>query len=252
MSGEVRPVVVVSKSEPEDATAKLQVYGINAVSGEVGSDYVWYPHGMTFAIERKTVTNLLQSLKDRQLVQQAHRGTEKFDKYFILIEGDYKRAASGRLEFFSPNHPEARGGWVSSGWQYEAVDGMLFDLGLLGAQVVRCDMFDYPRKIAACVLNTSNDNHKFLAERMRPVLPVMAKMGGQPYEDALWALCALPGCGPEVAMALLSKYGTLAAAIAAIGANEAAPEVDSLPVNGKKLGAKRAAKLHAAVVQKFN
>lgn len=252
-SGDVqKPLVIVSKSEPEDATAKLAVYGINAVAGEVGSDYVWYPHGQKFAIERKTTTNLLQSLKDRQLVEQSHRGTKDFDRYFLLIEGDYRRAPSGKFQFFYPKHPESVNGWVESGWAYDAIDGMLFELGLLGVQIIRCDLFDYARRIATAVLNTSNDNHKFLRERQRPDLPVAAAMGGELYSDAIWSLCALPGCGPEVAQALLAEYGTLAEAIAAIDANEATHAVDGLKVNGRKLGAKRAARLHEATSKRWN
>lgn len=247
----------MSKSEPEEACAKLSVYGLNAVPGEVGSDYVWYPHSLKFAIERKTTTNLLQSLKDRQLVAQAQRGTEAFDRYMLLIEGDYRRAASGKLEFFAPHHPERNGqGWVTSGWSYEAVDGMLFDLGLLGVQVIRCDLYDYARRIAAAVLNTSNDNHKFLRERQRPDLPIMAKMGGELYEDAVWALCALPGCGPEVAMAMLATYGTLEKVIDALAnhidssmAGQKRPE--DVLVNNRKLGYKRASRIREAVIQKF-
>lgn len=248
LSEAAKPLVIVSKSEPDDATAKLAVFGLNAVPGEVGSDYVWYPHALKFAIERKTTTNLLQSLKDRQLVEQTHRGTTEFDRYFILVEGDYRRHTSGKFEFFMPNHPEARGGWVQSGWMYEAVEGMLFDLGLLGAQIVRCDLFDYARAVARIVLNTSNDTHKFLAERQRPDLPIIAKMGGELYEDAIWALCALPGVGPEIAMALLAEYGTLASVIK----NVADGKGDEVKVNGKRLGTKRLNRVYEAVTRSFN
>jgi ERCC4-type nuclease len=252
-----KPLVIVSKSEPDDATAKLAVYGLNAVGGEPGSDYVWFPHQLKFAIERKTVTNLLQSLKDRQLVEQAQRGTKEFDRYFLLIEGDYRRAPSGKFQFFYPRHPEARDGWVESGWAFDAVDGMLFDLGLLGVQVIRCDLFDSARRIAAAVLNTSSESHNFLRERQRPDLPIAAQMGGELYSDAIWALCALPGCGPEVATALLHEYGTLYEVIDMLGQGLMAVRTPKTPVadvkvNGRKLGQKRADRLHEAVTKRFN
>lgn len=244
-----KPLIIVSKSEPEDATAKLSVYGLNAIGGEPGSDYVWYPHTLKFAIERKTVTNLLQSLKDRQLVEQAQRGTREFDRYFLLIEGDY-RNSGGKLQFFGPRHPEAYAdGWVTSGWSFDAVEGMLFDLGLLGVQVIRCDMFDYARRIASVVLNTSNAKHSFLRERQRPDLPGSALMGGELYSDAIWALCALPGCGPEMAMAFLSEYGTLAVVMQMI--STPTHEAENVLVNGRKIGAKRVARLREAVNQSF-
>jgi len=85
-------------------------------------------------------------------------------------------------------------------------------------------------------------------------------MGGELYSDAIWSLCALPGCGPEVAQAILTEYGTLFEAVGALGGGIVATRPGErihtkpadLKVNGRKLGAKRAARLHEAVTQKFN
>lgn len=251
-----KPTIIVSRSEPDDICARLTVLGLNAVRGEPGTDYVWFPHGLKFGIERKTVTNLLGSLKDRQLVEQAHRGVKDFDRYFILIEGEYRQNATGGFEFYSPRHPEAKNGWVTSGWRYDAIDGMLLDLSLLGCIVVHCASFQHDRKIAAIVSNTSADNHKFIRERQRPDLPPSALLGGELYSDALWALMALPGCGPEVAQALIGQYGSLASVVDNLTfvGEHAAPGVirpEFVAVNGKKLGKKRADRLREAVTQTF-
>src|SRR3990167_10556015 len=80
-------------------------------------------------------------------------------------------------------------------------------------------------------------------------------LGGELYKDALWALCALPGCGPEIAEAFLRKYGTLSAVIHALaqpddpGKNGVAPE--NVMVNGKRIGKARASKMQAAVTASF-
>jgi hypothetical protein len=210
MTGD-RPLVIVSKSEPEDAPPRLTTLGLNAVSGEGGSDYVWYPHTKTFAIERKTITNFLQSLKDRQLVEQAQKGTRLFDRYFLLIEGDFREEADGHLAFHAPKHPEAGvDGWVYSGWLYASVEGMLVELALLGVTTLRCRMFQYDRRVAGVVLNTSRIDHQgFIRERMRPMLPPDMAFASKLYTDAVWALCALDGCGPKVATALLNEYKSL-------------------------------------------
>ncbi len=238
------PIVVVSKSEPEEACPRLSTFGLNAISGEAGTDYVWYPHGKVFGIERKTVTNLLGSLKDRQLVSQAHRGVIEFDRYFLLIEGNYRMGPTGAFEFHSPKHPESdMVGWVESGWRYDAIDGMLLDLNLLGVFILQCPMFEYARKISQVVNSTCAESKKFIREQMRPQLPATAALGGELYSDALWALCALDGCGPKVAEALLGHYQTFAKTVAALSKGS----VESVKLEKRKIGKVLAKRLQAAV-----
>lgn len=255
MPDQERPLVIVSKSEPEDACARLQSYGLNAIPGEAGTDYVWFPHTLRFGIERKTVTNLLGSLKDRQLVEQAQRGIREFDRYFLLIEGEMRRDARGQLQFYAPRHPEADGmGWVTSGWRWDSVDGMLLDFSMLGVIVTHAPSFGYDRKIAAIVGNTCAESHKFIRERQRPTLPAENILRGDLYNDAVWALCALPGIGPEVAEAIIAEYGTLANAIDQMAGGECAGlgcEFEDLKVNGKTLGKKRAKKIRDVLWHDF-
>lgn len=243
-----QPLVIVSKSEPEDADARLGSYGLNAVRGEAGTDYVWYPHTKTFGIERKTVTNLLQSLKDRQLVEQAHRGVKAFDRYFLLIEGQYREGKTGQFEFYTPRHPEAgTDGWVTSGWRYDAIEGMLLELNLLGVFILTCPLYEYPRKIAGVVNNTSAPEKQFIREQMRPILPPEAAMGGELYTDALWALCALDGCGPKIAEALLHEYGTLAEVVLMLSVGNGT----TVKVGNKRVGKKTIQRLQDAVNAPF-
>jgi len=251
------PVVIVSKSEPKDAVSKLRTFGLNAVSGEAGTDYVWYPHGQQWGIERKTVSNLLGSLKDRQLVEQTHRGVKQFDRYIILIEGEYRRRADGRFIYYNDRDPRSNHeGWVESGFEWASITGMLFDLKLLGAQVEHWPiLYDSAAGIARIVSATCAEHHRFIQERQRSQLNPSAALGGELYKDALWALCALPGCGPEIAEAFLRKYGTLSAVIHALaqpgdpGKNGVAPE--NVMVNGKRIGKARASKMQAAVTASF-
>ncbi len=242
-----KPLVIVSKSEPKEAVPKLCALGLNAVSGEAGSDYVWYPQGQQWAIERKTVNNLLGSLSDRQLVEQTHRGSEQFDRYIILIEGEYHRNARGLLEY----------GDFESKWQYASVFGMLFALTMIGTNVSVVNwpvMYDSPYAIANIVAASSNARTGFASERQRPDLPPTAALGGKLYGDALWSLCALPGCGPEVAAALLAEYGTLFEVVGMLGGGTVSgghPLPADVKVNGKRIGEKRVARLRDAVNTKF-
>ena len=241
-----KPIIIVSKSEPEEACPRLSSYGLNAIPGEAGTDYVWYPHGKVFGIERKTVSNLLGSLKDRQLVAQAHHGVKEYDRYFVLIEGDTRQGRTGRYEFHSPKHPEAdRDGWVESGWLYEAIDGMLLDLNLLGVFILHCPMFEYARRISQVVNSTMAESKKFIREQQRPALPATAALGGEMYKNSLWALMALDGCGPKVAEALRNHYGSFAKTIAAI----AKGSVSGVKMDNRKIGKLLAKRLQVAVTE---
>ncbi len=240
---EENPLVIASQSEPKEAVPKLIALGLNALSGEAGSDYVWYPRGQQWAIERKTVNNLLGSLSDRQLVEQTHRGSEQFDRYIILIEGEFHRNARGLLEY----------GDFESKWQYSSVFGMIFALTMVGTNVSVINwpvMYDSPYAIANIVAASSNARTGFTSERQRPDLPPTAALGGKLYGDALWSLCALPGCGPEVATALLQEFGTLGKVVWALASSNGGIVAD-VKVNGKRIGEKRAARLRDAVNTKF-
>lgn len=250
MSG-IKPLVVVSKSEPDDAVPRLNALGLNAVAGEAGSDYVWYPRSQQWAIERKTVSNLLGSLADRQLVEQTHRGAKQFDRYIILVEGEYRRSPNGKLLYHSPRDPRSsRDGYVESKWEYSAVAGMLLALQLIGNNVYVHNwpvLYDSPTAIASIVMQTCSEP-AFTRERQRPDLPASAALGGELYSDALYALMALPGCGAAMAEALIAHYGSLAHAIDGI-ANDVA--LKDVKVNGKRLGDKRAEALYNAVTTSY-
>jgi len=248
------PLVIVSKSEPKDHVQRLCALGLNAVAGEAGTDYVWYPHSQQWGIERKTVSNLLGSLADRQLVEQVHRGAKQFDRYIILIEGAYARRANGKLDYHSPSDPRARSdGWVESKWEYASVVGMLLALQLVGdrANVLVHHwpvLYDSPTAIASIVQQTSSESgSRFTRERQRPDLPATAVLGGELYSDALWALMALPGIGAEVAEALIREHGSLYNVVLAAAGDGFA----NVKINGKRLGDKRAEKIKAAITTSF-
>lgn len=242
--------VFVSASEPDEFVPRLQSLGINAVRAELGTDFVFFAHMQKIGIERKSISNLLGSLKNRQLVEQAHRGVREFDRYILLIEGKFDYRADGKLIYHNPSDPRSGSdGWVESGWQWSAFDGMMMDLQLgLNVPVTRCPMFGVPEAVARIVLNLCAESHKFLRERQRPTLPASASLGGELYSDALWSLCALPGVGPEVAEAVIATAGTLQAAMSLL-ANVNSSQ--NIRVNGKKLGVKKAEKIAAAVLADY-
>ena len=119
---------------------------------------------------------------------------------------------------------------------------MLLDLNLLGVFILHCPMFEYARKIAQVVNSTTAESKKFIREQQRPPLPATAALGGEMYKNAVWALCALDGCGPKVAEALRNHYGPLNKVIAAMAKGTVwQVKLDS----GRKIGKPLAQRLKA-------
>lgn len=246
-----RPFVVVDNREPKDAVPRLAEYGILASSDRLSSgDYMFMPHGQCHRIERKTISNLLQSMADKQLVDQAHRLITESDRAWILREGRYDMAPSGELIYFNPRHPKANlDGWVTSGWDYGSFDGIMLDLQLLGLGFIDCLVLgDYPRTIARFVSNVSKENHSWLRDRQRPDIMTLDKQ----YRNAIWSLCAFDGVGPEIAAALLDRYGSLHSVVCAVS-HKPIEEVSATKVGarGSRLGDKVVKRLRAELMEKW-
>ncbi|KKN82274.1 hypothetical protein LCGC14_0310870 [marine sediment metagenome] len=206
MSG---PLVIVDDREPSNAVDRLQAYGLQAISGRLeAGDYTFYPHGLTAIIERKTISNLLQSLSDKQMVAQAHRMVDIGDISFLLREGAFRRSPGGAVEYYSPKDPRQVDSWVLSGWSWDSFQGMMLDLQLMGIRITDCPVLgEYPSEVARLVINLSKDEHRWIRERQRPDVTVIDPQ----YKNALWSLSAFTGIGPGTAEALLSSLGSIKA-----------------------------------------
>ncbi|ALU11811.1 multidrug MFS transporter [Ignicoccus islandicus DSM 13165] len=140
------------------------------------------------AIERKTVRDLINSLKDGRLFDQAKRLKEAFERPFFLIEGDWRA-----LKFSKAGHgvPSA----IAS-LQYD------FQIGVLYAPTVE----DAARVIAFLTRREQEGN-----KRRVPV-----KVQGKPPLNKLedwqrFLVQCLPGIGPALAERLLSRFGSVRA-----------------------------------------
>lgn len=242
-------VVLVDDREPEAAIPRLKELGIAAVTSHMKSgDYAFYPHGLSVGIERKTISNLLGSMKTRQIVTQCHRMVAEYDMSWLLREGRFRRHGTGQVEYLEPRHPKADDdGWVMSGWGWDAFNGMMLDLQLMGIKMIDCPMKgQYPMEIARLAINMSKTDHKWIRERERPDVVTIDSQ----YKDAVWSLCAFGGIGPETAEGLLSSLGTVLRVIVF-----AADNPDGLAEiklrSGKRLGKKKAQKLHEEVTKQW-
>jgi ERCC4-type nuclease len=242
------PLVLVDDREPKSTISRLQALGLSATLAHLDSaDYCFFAHGLTILIERKTISNLLQSLSDKQMVHQAHKMVASSDRCFILREGDFRRGPSGHLVYYSPRDPRAGSdGYVTSGWDWGSFSGMMLDLQLMGIGFIDCSTLgEYPVEIARAVINLSKQEHRWIKERQRPDVESLDSQ----YTNAVWSLCAFAGIGPEWAQGLLSEGGSIANVVAT--ARAAPQELAAIKLNGKSFGKKRAERLQKEVTQEW-
>ena len=254
-----RPLVVVDFREPENAAQRLQAYGLTAITtsttgGLVAGDYAFWPHRISSGIERKTISNLLQSMSDKQLVQQAHKMVDSYQLPWLLREGAFRRSPAGVVEYESPRDPRAdTDGWVRSGWSWDSFQSIMLDIQLMGIRIMDCPVLgEYPIEIARLVINLSRDEHRWIKERQRPEVVTLDVQ----WRNDVWSLAAHTGIGPGVGEDLLRDVGSEYKVVRlAVEAPEKLAEVmvgktDKRP-KGRKLGLKLAASLGAELSEEW-
>lgn len=217
----------VDEREPDGTVEALRDLGLDASVTRLDcGDYLFYSRGRRVLVERKTVSNLLGSLKG-QLSEQAQRMLNSADISVLLVTGEFRRDPDGYLSF------RTNGMWMKSGWPYASVMSILIELQLAGLIVVYwAPMSDHAKALSQLVPAFDREDFSFLRTRQRP----------EPtYSDAVWALCALPGLGPKSAAALLETFGSLYAVACA-----SVEELASVTINGRRFGTARARRLWEA------
>lgn len=241
-------VLLADDREPESAAPRINDYGVTAITKRLLSgDYMFVAHGLTILIERKTISNLLQSMATKQLVSQAHALIENSDRAFILREGAFGRSPSGHLMYYSPRDPRADSdNWVTSDWTYDSFSGIMLDLQLMGIDFVDCPVLgDYPRELARMVMALSKKEHGWIRDRQRPEVLTLDKQ----YKASVWSLCALEGMGPKWSEALIAEFGTLAQTYEMLA--QAPEKVAKVKCEGRSFGPKRAARVQEEMLKQW-
>lgn len=224
------PLVIVDSREPKFIPAQLRDFGLTVVIDTLDAgDYVFFPHGLKVGIERKTVGDLLNSLRDTRMISQAHKMIDQHDAALLLIEGRYDRTLNGVVTY------ETNGKWIESGWSWDSFTGMMLDLKWMGLIHHQCMAGDSPREIARLVGSLSKDEHAWIRGRERPNVITIDPQ----YRNNVWGLMAFSGVGFEWAAAMLKHFGSFTNTVAA-GEDQLA-EVKSN--EEKRFGLKRAVKL---------
>ena len=236
------PVTVIADDrDPEYIANQLSSYSLAVTRGRLqAGDYCFFPHQLTVLIERKTIPDLLGSLSDNRMVDQAHKLIASANTAILLREGELRRDIS-QVSYRDPKHPEAdKDGWVRTGWSWDSFQGMMLDIQLMGILIYDAvPMGSAAYEIARIVQSLSKDEHKWIRQRQRPDIVTIDPQ----YRDPVWSLCAFSGVGPETAEGILRAYRTWAKASEAIAYKP--EEVAEVRVNGRRIG-KLATKLSAA------
>ncbi len=226
-------LVIVDSREPTFISDQLRSYGLTVVGDTMNAgDYCFFPHQLKVGIERKTISDLLNSLRDNRMVSQAHKMIDSYDVALLLIEGRYDRTANGVVSY------ETRDGWKDSGWSWDSFTGMMLDLKWMGLLQHQCMAGDAAREIARLVGSLSKESHSWIRSRERPNVMTIDKQ----WRSAMWGLMAFSGIGNEWADAALKQIGSFKQVVDA--PVKELSEVYTVK-NGKKkrFGGKRAEKL---------
>ena len=142
--------------------------------------------GDLIAVERKTVSDLLASIKDKHIFKQCASMRALTSWCYLLITGVIEATPNGKV---------IADGRVT-GWDWDAVQGALIDIQEMGVRVVYClGANEYEATVLRlCRRDRSVDKVIEPTARAREMSPGEAM------------LCSLPGIGWERAQALLEEF----------------------------------------------
>lgn len=171
---------------------------------EFGDVHVATSDGTLLVIERKTPTDLLNTLRDDRLFPQV-RGMLRLSRWaYVLITGEITRDSNG--------HAIADG--RETGWDWKSVQGALLSIGELGAFTTFCaGDSDVEPAITR------------LANRERGNLLLKPVRKAELMSSSLALISSLPQIGPERAATLLDYCGTAAMVLSALTWNTDIPGI---------------------------
>lgn len=211
---------VCDSREPEHIQ-KLTFGGIPTVVAPLEAGDLWASctDGELLVIERKTTSDLLGSIADQRLFQQALRMRERSQWAYLVVTG-----------FLQPTHDGktfVQG--KATGWDWNAVQGALLDVQETGVQIVYCE---HDNSYEATVQRLANRSRagRVLMNTARPSRVMTA---GETI------LTSLPGIGLERAQAILEEFQTPAQALAWITWPDTVVEIAGIG-NGIKGNVRRA------------
>jgi len=192
--------IIVDSHEPESIAKALGGHRIPLPEG----DYLFYgKDNIRILVERKTVSDLLNSLREKRLHDQLRRMLSQPNTVpILLIEGNLycddnfkvklKRFAKGKIK------------WRTTGWELSSIIGHLLTFQEEGVRLV----LSPSKKATAYILEHleyyyNKDSHNSLSVRPRPIFGADSLHGEQ-----VFFLQGLPGIGEKRAELILKVFGS--------------------------------------------
>lgn len=184
----------IDSREPEHIQ-QLRFGGVPTVvtALECGDLWASCDDGELLVIERKTTSDLLGSIADGRLFQQAHKMRERSQWAYLVVTG-----------YLQPTHDgKTFVGGKATGWDWNAVQGALLDVQETGVQIVYCE-HDNGYEATVQRLAKRSRAGRVLMNTARPSRVMTA---GETI------LTSLPGIGLERAQIVLAEFDTPAQAL---------------------------------------
>lgn len=148
-------------------------------------------------VERKTNNDLLESIADGRLFDQAAAMVAMSPWAYVAVEGTLEPAISGKTVIDGHN---------KTGWRWASVQGALQTIQEMGVAVV----YLAPDGVEFC------EFLERLAKRDRGIVRVGGVRKAEILAPGMSLLMSLPGVGPDRAKSLLEQAGTAAFALMAL------------------------------------
>lgn len=187
--------VMIDNREPQSIQS-LKFGGVPCVRLQLECGDLWAStdDGEMLIIERKTVSDLLSSIKDGRLFQQVTAIRAKSKWGYLMVTGALTHSLDGHV--ITENR--------TTGWRFDDVAGALLTVQELGVSLIHCQSDSH-----------YEDAIIRLARRDRKATkPIEPRTQAHVLTDAEKILTSLPGIGLERAGLLLGEFGSAAYAIA--------------------------------------
>lgn len=185
--------VILDSREPSNIVNAIKKYPLFADAeisvAKLDAGDCWIDN---LIIERKTISDLLASIVDNRLPNQANEMRELTEHCYFVICGSLTWSQQQKI--------------IGTDWHFRSVQGALLQVQELGVCVIHAaDDSDYPATLA------------WLAGRdLSKIVTLWPRKSGIPVTISDKVLASLPGIGPERATKLLNKYGSIADSIIAL------------------------------------
>lgn len=185
-------MILIDLHEPESVLKGLGKLGCK-VQLAVG-DYLFFTvNREKVIVERKAISDLLNSLRSGRLQEQVRNTITHADVPILLVEGFMTSTKEGRIR-----HKAG-----VSKWRYNAMQNFLMTAQLAGMYVLHSpNTFFTPQILKSLFAYFQKEEHESLRKRPRSI--VLYPAGDRERQKDL--LATIPGIGPELAGRLLERF----------------------------------------------